>query len=127
MTYKLAIPFRLPGLNEYTDANRRSPYEGAKLKEKTQDMIAVHIRKQLRGVRITKPVTLSYLWIECNRKRDKDNIAFAQKYVQDALVRTGVLSNDGWDQVVGFDHKFGIDREKPRVVVLIKEVDKEEA
>ena len=108
MNHLLEIPGRLPGLNEYTDANRRSPYEGAKLKVHAQDQILLAIRKQLKGVRITQPVWLEYHWIEPSRRRDKDNISSAAKYVQDALVKAGVLHNDGWHNVIGATHKFNV-------------------
>lgn len=121
MTYKLSIPFRLPGMNEYTAQNRRSPYEGAKMKKQVQEVIALCIRKQLKGVRITKPVTLTCLWTEPNRKRDKDNIAAAIKFILDALVKSNVLSNDGWAQVTGFNHRFAVNKNAVGVVVEIKE------
>ena len=127
MNHLLEIPGRLPGLNEYTEANRRSPYEGAKLKVHAQDQILLAIRKQLKGVRITQPVWLEYHWIEPNRKRDKDNISFAAKYVQDTLVKAGVLHNDGWHNVIGATHKYAVNKEYPRVVVLIKELSPAEA
>ena len=125
MNHLLAIPFRLPGLNEYTAQNRRSPYEGAKMKKQAQEAIALCIRKQLKGVRITKPVTLSCLWTEPNRKRDKDNIAFAIKFILDALVKSNVLSNDGWAQVTGFDHRFAVNKNAVGVIVNIQEEEHE--
>ncbi|GHU57537.1 hypothetical protein AGMMS49975_23280 [Clostridia bacterium] len=68
------------------------------------------------------PVTLDYLWVEKNRKRDKDNIAFAHKFIQDALVKSGKLINDGWAGVAGFSHRFTLDKKYPRVEVEITEV-----
>jgi len=37
-------------------------------------------------------------------------------------VDSGVLKNDGWKYVVGFYDKFEVDKENPRIEVLIKEI-----
>ena len=54
------------------------------MKRQAQNVIGYMIRTQLRGVRFTRPVVIRYLWIEPSRRRDKDNIAFAKKFIQDA-------------------------------------------
>ena len=78
----------------------------------------------MRGVKLEKPVFMEYLWVEPNRRRDLDNISsFGRKVIQDALVDTGVLKNDGWKHVVGFSDKFDVDKENPRIEVLIREAD----
>jgi len=40
--------------------------------------------------------------------------------VQDALVKAGVLANDGWQEIVSFADRFGIDKENPRVEIVIE-------
>jgi Holliday junction resolvase RusA-like endonuclease len=91
------------------------------MKRDIQDEIGYEINRQLRGVQIAKPVTLHYMWVEPNRKRDKDNIVSAQKFVQDALVKMRVIKNDGWKQIEGFTHWFAVDKENPRVEITIEE------
>lgn len=117
---KLVIPGILPGCNEYINAQRRGRQLGARLKRETEERILWSIRQQLRGVRFDVPVVMHYLWVEKNRKRDKDNIAFARKFVQDALVKSGVLRNDGWGEIVGFSDAFAVDKKNPRVEVQFK-------
>lgn len=34
----------------------------------------------------------------------------------------GVLKDDGWKHVVGFSDRFEVDKENPRIEVIIKEV-----
>ena len=51
---------------------------------------------------------------------DKDNIAFAKKFIQDSLVHAGVLANDGWNQIEGFTDDFAVDPKNPRVEVTIE-------
>lgn len=122
MRCKLVIPAKLPGLNEYVSAERANPFKAAKLKKDTETFICYCIKQQLRGVRFEKPVKIAFLWFEKNRRRDKDNIAFAKKFVQDALVNSGVLANDGWKEIAGFKDEFFVDSENVRVEVIIREL-----
>ena len=115
---KLTIPGRLDGLNEVIKANRTNIYLGAKIKKGNEqvvkDCIAIYrIKKE------NEPVFLKFTWIEPNRKRDKDNIASAKKMILDALVRSDIIDNDGWKNIIGFSDYFDIDKENPRIEVEI--------
>lgn len=78
----------------------------------------------MRDVRIETPVFMEYLWVEPNRRRDLDNVSsFGRKVIQDALVQCGVLKDDGWRYVVEFSDRFEVDRETPRIEILIKEIE----
>lgn len=121
--YTFTIPRRLPGLNEYIDLERAGGgrYSANKMKQETQTMIHWAIKGgPLRNVKLECPVIIHYLWLEPDRRRDMDNIAFAKKFVQDALVKAGVLPNDGWKHIKGFTDDFGIDPKNPRVEVRIE-------
>ena len=121
--YKLIIPGKLPGLNDYIVAERTNRHKGAKMKAVNGNIVAVAIMKCMSGIRIEKPVFMEYTWIEPNKRRDKDNISsFGRKVIQDALVQCGVLKDDGWKYVVGFSDRFEVDKENPRIEVLIKEI-----
>lgn len=123
MVYELVIPGRLPGLNQYIRAMNANRYRGADMKAKSMETCIWQIKQQLRGVKITHPVCLHYLWYEPNMKRDLDNVAgFGHKVIQDALVSCGVLRNDGWQDIKGFTDTFAVDRQHERIVVLIEEV-----
>lgn len=100
MTYTFYIPGRLPGMNEYSGAQRSNKYKGAAMKRGEQDRIVRLLKQQLQGVHIDTQVNIYYEFIEPNRKRDKDNISgFAEKVIQDALVEARVLDNDGWKNI----------------------------
>ena len=116
----LVIKGTLVNLNDYTKACRTNRFCGAEMKEKTEAIITKHIKEQLDGVYFDKPVRLSFGWYEPNRKRDLDNICFAKKFILDALVKNGVLVNDGWRWVKGFTDEFFIDKDFPRVEVDIE-------
>lgn len=121
MQHRIVIPGCLPGLNEYINAERTNRYKAAKMKRHAQDQIICAAKASLRGVRYLAPVLMHYIWVEPNKRRDKDNIAFARKFVQDALVEIGVLQNDGWKEIEGFTDSFKVDAKNPRVEIIITE------
>ena len=116
----LVLPGSLPGHNEYIKACRASKYAGAEMKKNVEELIQWQIKRQIR--RKFTSVRLEFIWYEPNRKRDKDNIAFAKKFILDALQATGVISGDGWGQVVGFSDEFFVDKVNPRVEIFIEAV-----
>lgn len=123
MEYLLIIPGKLANLNDYITAERTNRYKGAQLKSDSESIVIAAIRKCLRGVRIDRPVFMEYTWYERDKRRDKDNISsFGRKVIQDSLVHSHVLKNDGWKEIVGFSDTFGVDTTNPRIEVRIREV-----
>lgn len=120
--YKFLISKRLIGLNEYTGENRKNRYAGAKLKKEQEEFIIIEIKKQIKSAKIETPVRINYLWIEKDKRRDLDNVCFARKFIQDALVKADVLKDDGWGYIIGFSDKFKVDKEHPGVLVELVEV-----
>lgn len=119
---KLVIPFALPGLNELIAAERQHRQKAAKLKREHQRAVELCIRSQLRRPPLREPVIMHYLWVEKDRRRDKDNISsFGRKIIQDALVAVHALQNDGWANIDGFTDTFAVDKKRPRVEIIIKE------
>lgn len=117
---KLIIHGRLPGLNEYTRECRGNRYAGAEMKREAEDLIRYCIRRQLEP--IEGRVFLNITWYEPNKKRDMDNIAFAKKFIQDSLVKEGIIKNDGWAGIAGLSDNFQVDKENPRIEVeIVKE------
>lgn len=131
MEYHFTVPGTLPGLNDYLKAERKFTRRGGTahsagndMKQENQMLICNAIRLQLKHLKIQKPVHISYRFYEPNRRRDLDNIAgVAHKFIQDSLVRCGVLENDGWDQITGFSDAFFVDRHNPRIEITIREVE----
>ncbi len=123
MTYKFTIRGTLPGLNELIEAERRNRYAGAALKKQSESVV-MHAARSLGKMRFTEPVYIVYHWYEPNRRRDKDNISsFGRKVIQDALVKSKILQNDGWSNIIGFEDRFEVDKKNPRIVVEIYEVE----
>lgn len=118
----LTIGGSLPNLNEYTKANRTNMHVGANMKKQAETIITRYIRQQLHSVKPIDRCTIRFVWVEKDRRRDLDNIAFAKKFILDALVKNGILKGDGWNCVTGFSDHFRVDKERPRIEVYIDEV-----
>ena len=113
---RLVIYGRLPGLNEYIDAERKSRYKAAKLKSDAEQLVMVCARRDLRKWRAHDAVYMR------DRRRDKDNVSgYGRKAIQDALVKGGYLHNDGWNEIAGFSDEFRVDKSHPRIEVEIEE------
>lgn len=120
---KIVIPFTLPGLNELIAAERQHRQKAAKIKRENQRAVELCIRSQLRR-QLREPVTIHYLWVEKDRRRDKDNVSsFGRKIIQDALVAVHALQNDGWANIEGFTDSFTTDKKRPRVEIIIEEAE----
>ena len=118
--YKVECGGTFPTLNEYIKAMNRSKYAGNDFKKQYQKFCELYIMRDIRGLHIDKPVFLKYKYYEQNKKRDLDNVAgFFHKVFQDALTACGVLNNDGWANITGFEDRFFIDAKNPRVEIEI--------
>ena len=120
---KLTIRGELTDLNTYVRVERGNKYAGAALKEKDTNRVYWECKSQkLKPINV--PVKVDCTWFCKNKKKDKDNISFAKKFILDGLMKAGVLSNDGWDQVVGFQDSFSVDAKNPRIEVELNILDK---
>lgn len=91
------------------------------MKAESEDIVIRAIRAQLGKVHITSPVMIHYRWVEQNRRRDLDNISsFGRKVIQDSLVKAHVLDNDGWGNIKGFTDSFSVDKDHPRIEVMVE-------
>ena len=114
------IPGRLGGLNEYTLKCRTHYAAGAKYKKEQQQIVKNNIVAQ-DLTPLNTPIFVKFKWIEPNKRRDYDNIAFSKKYIFDAFQELDMLKNDNWIYVKGFEDTFDVDKENPRVIVQIFE------
>lgn len=120
MKQTLVIHGRLPGLNEYINANRANRFAGAKMKKDTQAMIWASIAEKAKPMQ--GKVCLDFRWYEPNTRRDLDNCSYAKKFILDTLVEHHIIETDGWRGVEGFTDKFYVCKDQPRIEVDIEEV-----
>lgn len=122
------IPERLPGYNEECEANRKGHMVGAQLRKSTEQRIYLHIRSAMANQHC-RPVNgqclVEFTWLEPNARRDVDNIAFAKKYILDAMQMAKVLPNDSQRYVRGTTDSVQTvkDKQAPGVYVEIVEVE----
>lgn len=91
------------------------------IKQKYKDVLA----DQLTGLRFENKIELTFiLWKSSRRKVDRANpLCIHEKFFCDALVEHGCIEDDN-DDYVHATHYYtgGIDRENPRVDIIIREV-----
>jgi Holliday junction resolvase RusA-like endonuclease len=116
---KITIPGEMPGLNEIIKAAKAHYHAYNNMKKKNTDLVIVAASKLPHFPRARLDIT----WYCRSKRRDPDNIAAAKKFILDGLVRAGVLENDGWEQVVGWEERWEVDKDNPRVEVLIEGVE----
>lgn len=97
------IKGKLPSLNEYVRLCRGNRYAASKAVKAVEQSIMLQLGKLQR---IDKPITIHFQWHEKNKRRDKDNVAFAKKFVLDALQYAGKLPNDNNDFIIDFSDGF---------------------
>lgn len=114
------VPGRLPGMNEYQEACRRSAVEGGRMKREATDSVA-WCAKAAGVSALRTPIDVRVTWVEPNMRRDKDNIRAGMKFVLDGLVEAGAIPNDGWRQIGSLSDDFKVNKDNPRVVVEITE------
>lgn len=121
MTCKLVIGGTLTTLNEYIEIERSKfgHILANNLKRENQEYIYPYIVTQLKGIAFEKPVYMRYTWYLPDKRKDKDNIVFARKFIQDALVVKRIIPNDGWNDIIGFSDNFEVDRRNPRIEIEI--------
>ena len=137
------VPGKVPSLNELLDARGRSAPRVASIimrrlpkkgkapgirhdayndikqdwKQRTIDAIGVPF------VRVQQ-CFFAYLVVEDSRKRDPSNVcSSAIKFIEDGIVEAGVMSNDGWDNILGIRvhwvHRKG---RRPGIYVVMSDV-----
>ena len=104
---KIIIDGKLPGANDYIKANRANAKYGAWYKRNVEEVIMWQMGR-LR--RIRTPCFISFEWHEKTKRRDKDNVVFAKKFVFDAMQKSEKLMNDNNECVIGFTDTFVYDK-----------------
>lgn len=93
------------------------------MKKKNERLIMAYILQAVNFGEIYEikkyPVQLNITWYEPNDRKDIDNITFATKFIQDSLVRTGILEDDSRKYINQVNHTVFTDKENPRIEVEI--------
>ena len=118
--FQIIIPGELPGLNQYSNAERSNRYEAGRAKRDSTNLCAMCIKAAMNeGLEVHGKIDIHCHWYMKNRKKDKDNIRFAIKFIQDGMMKAGLLENDGWDQIGDYFDEFSVDKDNPHIEVKI--------
>ena len=131
MTYKVIInntkhTFPIKGLNELLAGRmynfRTKKYQNP-VKRQNDDVCLKAIKKQLRGVVISRPIRCHFHIYAQDKKHDRSNLCSSvSKSFADSLILAGVIKNDTWDLYLDETFCTEICKEFPRIEVLIEEV-----
>lgn len=113
------IPLKLPSCNDYINECRKNRYAGAKMKAEIEESIGWYLMKLPK---FEKPVNINFKWIEGNKRRDLDGICFGKKFILDALVKSGKLTDDNRNYVYAFTDTFEYAKET-KVILTIEEAE----
>ena len=115
MEQTFSIPGQLPSLNEYINVERGNKFAAAKMKKTAEDKVVLCCKK-------LRPVTRAFIsveWTVPNKRKDRSNIRFAIKFIEDGMIRAGILSSDGWDYVLGHHDSYAVSAKNPHITVTI--------
>ena len=117
---EIEIPYKFPSLNQYINECRKNKFAGAKMKKQIQYDISFFIA---RLPRFENPIKINFKWVEDNKRRDLDNVAFAKKFILDALVENGKLKDDNRRFVTAFTDSFSYDKKAKVLLEIIEDSD----
>lgn len=118
MTQTLFIPGPLPGMNDFAGKKSRWAYRQAKA---DWELIISTAIKQAK-LKPVKRVFMRWEWREPTRRRDPDNFtSLGRKFALDILVKREIIPDDGWDEIVGWQDSWLVDKDKPGVYVTLEE------
>lgn len=121
---EITIGQELMDLNNYVNAERSNRFKASKIKKEQTEIVAASIRKAMvAGISVSEkdfPLDFEFHWYMKNKRKDKDNIVFAKKFLFDGMISSGFIENDGWKEVGSFKDTVLVDKDNPRVEMKIK-------
>jgi crossover junction endodeoxyribonuclease RusA len=115
----LIIPGIPPSLNQWRNMHH---YTEAKQKKEWEDIVILEVQRQRK--KPPKPIkrsTTTYTYYFPDRRR-RDASNFSPKWLEDGLVKAGVLEDDSFENVDLKVRKGGVDKHNPRVEITIEEM-----
>lgn len=109
----------LPALNEYLQVTRSRYGYSANIKRKFTNKCKQSFLTQLANKKLEYPYEFIFVWYAKDKRKDPDNICFAHKFIFDGMQTSGLMKNDNWAHIIGFEDFFLIDKKNPRVEMLI--------
>ena len=131
MRWSCKVPWELPSCNDQLNAERivwhvhgHAQTKGMDVKKKTEEQLVQFFNLQ-NPPTFTGAVNVFFEWHAKNRRKDKDNIAFAKKYILDALQKASIIKNDSWNLCTPLDVGWVVDPQNVGVLIEIESVNNE--
>lgn len=109
------ISGELPDMNQIIKASKSHYVVYSKMKKKYTQLV----KESAKDLPAIESADFLIQWYCKNKRKDPDNITAGQKFILDGLVEVGVLKNDGWKQVGEIRHRFRVDKDNPRIEVIL--------
>jgi Holliday junction resolvase RusA-like endonuclease len=113
----------LPSLNEYINACRGNKYNSNNLKKMADNRVVMAINQAIKDSfegKLRVPIAcvdFKIHWFCKDKRKDKDNIMFAKKFIFDGCAKAGIIKNDGWKHIGNIAETLSIDKHCPRIEV----------
>lgn len=117
---KFTIPGELPDLNQIIKLSK-SHYMAYSTMKKTNTELVAWSAAKLPSIEYAD---IEVRWYCKDKRKDKDNIRAGLKFILDGLVQANVLKGDGWKQVGNLSDEFHVDKNNPRIEVILHELPK---
>lgn len=106
-------------LNKY----RNMDYHSLDKEKKEWERVVHWLVKEQKLQPFTKPIKQTYsFWFQDKRVHDPDNYACCAKFLNDGIVKAGILQNDSFDHIVELTIKQGGISKKPYILIHMEEV-----
>lgn len=106
---QIRIDHVFTSLNPYIDAERINRFKAAQIKREETFIATSFAAASMVKPISAYPVDVVFMWHCSNTRTDPDNIAFAQKFILDGIVKAGILQNDRWKEIGSLKHEFILD------------------
>ena len=103
----MKLDYNFTFLNAYINIERRNKYAAAKIKRDTTYACYLMLKGKPK---LDVPCRLHYHWHVKSRRSDIDNIGFAAKFINDGMVKAGLIPNDNLMNIIEIKHTFEIDK-----------------
>ena len=114
---------KFPSRNQAENAARTHWAAGYKLKKEYTDSVAWQAKAQNVGSYSKAHLTITF--VEPNKRRDYDNVISGLKYLLDGLVVAKVIPDDRPKYIDITIKPIQVDKDNPRVEVVIEEITNE--
>lgn len=118
-TFSFQMPLP-PTMNDIIQVARQHKFAANAQKKKWGGITQKAIEKERNGEDISFVDCEPYIhfsWMFSNKKRDRDNIEAARKFILDGMISAGLLKDDSFDAIADLSRDFAIGADNVLVTI----------